>query len=298
MTAKIRLRSGAFGYGRTQMFEGLNLEIAEGELLCILGPNGCGKTTLLNCLHGSLHLKKGNVSLNSMDIRSMSPTAIAKRMGFVFQEHSAPFPYSVLEVVRMGRAPHLKIFASPSKSDTAIAERMLETVGILHLRDKRYTEISGGERQLALIARTLAQEPEVILLDEPTSHLDFRNQAIVLMIVNRLAQQGMTVIMTTHFPNHVLSLSSTVALMNGGEFVATGKAAAVMTEENLSRTYGIGVRIFSVKGRNQPDQIKFCVPSLDPEKTITTDLTGALDDLEQVAIASSQIQNPASRFSS
>ncbi len=286
MTAKIKLYNGMFGYGQTRVFNELNLEIYEGELLCILGPNGCGKTTLLSCLHGSLHLKKGNVSLDGMNIRSMSPTAIAKRMGFVFQEHSAPFPYTVLEVVRMGRAPHLKMFASPSKGDTEIAERMLETVGIPHLRDKRYTEISGGERQLALIARTLTQEPDVILLDEPTSHLDFRNQAIVLMIVNRLARQGMTVIMTTHFPNHVLSLPSTVALMNSGKFVAVGEASEVMSEENLSLTYGIRVKIFSVEDQNRAGQVKFCVPSLDPEKSIHTDISSVLGNLEQVAISS------------
>lgn len=291
MTAKIKMENGTFGYGRTIIFDRLNLDVSEGELLCILGPNGCGKTTLLSCLHGSLRLGKGNVRINQNDIRTMSPTAIAKRVGFVFQEHSAPFPYTVLEVVRMGRAPHLMMFASPSKNDTVIAEQMLETVGIQHLKNKRYTEISGGERQLALIARTLTQEPDVILLDEPTSHLDFRNQAIVLAIVNRLARQGMTVVMTTHFPNHVLSLPSTVALMNSGKFVAVGEAYEVMSEENLSLTYGIGVNIFSVEDHNQSNQVKFCVPSLDPGKTIAISLTEVLDETNQIPLHSGQIRH-------
>ncbi len=201
--------------------------------------------------------------IDGEDIHSLGVTRISRKIGYVFQEHSAPFSYPALEVVRMGRAPHLGLFESPSPRDTEIAEQIMKTLGISHLRDKRYTEISGGERQLVLIARTLCQEPEIILLDEPTSHLDFRNQALVLDRVKQLSQQGMTILMTTHFPNHAWLFSSRVAMMNHGRFVAVGPPDETMSEANLSDTYGIEVRIFTAAGKNGDRQVKVCVPALE-----------------------------------
>jgi iron complex transport system ATP-binding protein len=190
MDALIRLKGGEFHYGDHVIFKGVNLDIRRAEVMCILGANGCGKTTLLRCLNGNMLLKKGNIYLDEVDITSMRIDAIARKIGFVFQEHHAPFPFSVLEVVRMGRAPHLPLFAMPSFQDTEIAKEKLDLVGMYHLKDKPYTQISGGERQLVLIARTLAQEPDVILMDEPTSHLDFRNQMIILNH-QQLAEKGL-----------------------------------------------------------------------------------------------------------
>jgi len=169
MAELLQVRGAAFGYDDREVFGGLDFEVCAGETLCILGANGCGKTTLLRCLGGGLRLKRGKIALAGRDLAALGPIEIARTMGFVFQEHSAPFPFPVLEVVRMGRAPYLSFLAQPSKRDTAIAEQALEMVGMAHLRDKPYTRISGGERQLVLIARTLAQQPRVILLDEPTS---------------------------------------------------------------------------------------------------------------------------------
>jgi len=198
--------------------------------------------------------------LGGCDISSLNPVNVAKKIGIVFQDHSVPFPYPVIEVVRMGRAPHLSVFASPSQEDTEIAEEMLETVGIYHLKDKPYTQISGGERQLTLIARTLTQQPEIILLDEPTSHLDFRNQVLILNIIDKLSQSGFSIIMSSHFPNHVLSLSSKVALMNTGRFIAVGQAEEVMTEGNLKETYGIEVQVISYKDPQTNESMRLCIP--------------------------------------
>lgn len=249
MDIRIRLRNGAFSYGQREIFHNLNLELAQGDIFCLLGANGCGKTTLLRCLNGLLSLKEGNVWLNGQEIASLSETERAKILGFVFQEHNFLFPYSVLETVCMGRAPHLGFFSSPSRKDTQIAERALEMVGLAHLKDKPCTEISGGERQLSLIARALAQEPAVLLLDEPTSHLDFGNQVLILETIRRLAQEkGLTVIMATHFPGHALLVSNKVALMKNGNFANVGRPEQVLTESNLKNLYGIDVKIVSVAG--------------------------------------------------
>jgi iron complex transport system ATP-binding protein len=200
--------------------------------------------------------------LEDTELNTMKPEEIAKKIGFIFQEHETPFPYSVMEIVAMGRAPHLGFFDSPSARDNEIAEEMLNMVGLIHLKDKPYTQISGGERQLVLIARTLAQQPDIIMMDEPTSHLDFKNQTRVLQIVSKLAQQGMTVVMTSHQPDHALLFSSRVALMKDGQFIGTGKPSEVMTDDTLARVYDMEVSIVSVSDPNTRRDLTLCVPRL------------------------------------
>jgi iron complex transport system ATP-binding protein len=263
MDAFLKLNDAEFSYGNKPIFTELGINIHKSEVQCILGANGCGKTTLLRCLSGSLRLTKGTIRIDGADINSLKVDEIARKIGFVFQEHAAPFPFSVLEVVRMGRAPHLKIFATPSKNDTDIALQKLELVGMLHLKDTPYTQISGGERQLVLIARTLAQEPEIILMDEPTSHLDFRNQTIVLQIVNKLAQKGLGILMTSHLPDHALLFSSRVSLMKDGRFIAMGTPNEVMTEESLKEIYGIEVKMVILTDPYSNGKVKLVVPRRD-----------------------------------
>ncbi|MDD4803472.1 MAG: ABC transporter ATP-binding protein [Syntrophomonas sp.] len=260
ITAKISIRSASFSYGKKEVWRDINLEIDKGETICLLGPNGCGKTTLLNCIHGDTPLNSGEIYIDGQNVKSMGVTELARLMGYVFQEHSAPFPFTSLEVVRMGRSPHLGLFQVPSRQDTERARNILEEMGIGHLANKRYTNISGGERQLVLIARTLCQGTEMILFDEPTSHLDFKNQAIVLQTINKLSNKGLTIIMTSHFPNHAWLLSSRVAMMGYKGFVDIGPAEKVMTEENLSETYGLKVKVY--QGMDESNTIKFCTPEL------------------------------------
>lgn len=250
--AKICVEDAAFAYAEGQyIWQNVNMNVEDGDCYCILGANGCGKTTLFSCLNGENCLKSGRITVNDKNIREYSVTELAQTMGVVFQDHTAPFPYSALEVVRMGRAPYIGVFQTPDKKDTEMALAVMEELEIAHLADKKYTQISGGERQLVLIARTLCQKPQMILFDEPTSHLDFKNQAMVMRTIKRLSERGMTMVMTSHFPNHVWQVGTKVALMGNGGIIAQGPVEQVMTEENLEATYGVKVNIIRsvVNGR-------------------------------------------------
>ncbi|MBN1245953.1 ABC transporter ATP-binding protein [Candidatus Bathyarchaeota archaeon] len=244
-----------FSYdGKKNVFENISFSVKEGEIFCILGPNGSGKSTLLKCIDNLLSLNSGRVSFDGKDLVSMSRKDLATYAGFLPQLHVSTFPFSVAEVAVMGRSPHLSLAASPSVKDYALAEANLRMLGIEHLADKPYTNISGGERQLALIAMVLTQQPRFLLLDEPTSHLDFGNQIRMLNLIRTLSQKGLSIILTTHFPDHAFHLSSTVAMMNEGAFMAVGNADDIITEKNLKKIYGINVQIAYVNSS------KVCVP--------------------------------------
>jgi iron complex transport system ATP-binding protein len=271
MGPMIRINQASFSYDHNNVFSDVSFELHPGEVLCLLGCNGCGKTTLLRCISGALRLEAGNIHLDGRDLSGMTATDIARRIGFVFQEHSAPFPYSVIDVVCMGRAPHLGLFSAPKSKDLRISEEALGMVGMFHLRDKPYTQISGGERQLVLIARTIAQQPDVILLDEPTSHLDLKNQALILRMINKLALQGLSVMMSSHLPNHALLFSGKVALMHHGGIFAIGKPDDVISEDSLREIYGIEVKIFTGRDGKGCEEIKFCMPCLEASNAPASD---------------------------
>jgi iron complex transport system ATP-binding protein len=255
----LEVKNAAFSYrGDTDIFSNISFKAIENDILCILGPNGCGKTTLLKCVSGILKLQQGDVLLDNRSILALKRSQIAAVMGYIPQESASGFAYSVMEVVCMGRTPHLSIFASPSEKDHQIAAEAIDMVGITHLKEKRYTEISGGERQLVLIARTLAQQPRILLLDEPTSHLDFKNQTLILRLVKKLARSGLSVVMTSHFPDHALAYSGQIALMNQGAFIAQGQPDEIVTEENLKQTYGIDVKIFTHLDPATGEEFRFC----------------------------------------
>jgi iron complex transport system ATP-binding protein len=238
------VQKAGFRYDSRQMiFSDISFGLAEQEVLCILGPNGIGKSTLIRCLANLNPLNAGSIRLRGRDILSLDRRDVAKIVGYVPQAHEIVFPFPVREFVLMGRAPHLSLFASPTGEDYAKADEAIDLVGIRKIADKPVNEISGGEYQLAMIARALAQEPEILLLDEPTSHLDFGNQIRVLEIIDQLAREGLSVIMSSHFPDHAFLSSNNVAIMQHGSFMAYGLAEEVVTEENLKQTYGVDVSI-------------------------------------------------------
>ncbi len=256
---KLVVRNAAFHYtpGGESGFDDMSLDLEDGEILCLLGPNGCGKTTFLKCLCNLMPLETGDVFIDGRSIHSMRRREVARYMGYVPQVHQPAFPFSVLDAVLVGRASHLNMLASPADKDIAIAVRALESLGIAHLREKPYTEISGGERQLVIFARVIAQQPSLLLLDEPTSHLDFGNQVRLLQVVQDLADTGLPIIMTSHFPDHVFMSASKVALMKNGGVLDYGCPDDVVTEDNLGDIYGIPVNIRYIDG---PVGRKICIP--------------------------------------
>jgi iron complex transport system ATP-binding protein len=259
---KLQVRQAEYHYDiqRTSGFADVNFTLQNGEVLSILGPNGCGKTTLLKCLNCLVKLHRGSITINEKDIGRMPRAEVARSIGYVPQMHMPAFPFSVLDAVLVGRAPHLGLLSSPGVRDIRIAEESLEAMGVTHLKDKPYTEISGGERQMVMFARVLAQQPSLLLLDEPTSHLDFGNQIRLLRVVQKLAATGLPIIMTSHFPDHAFLISSKVALMQKGKIIDVGAPEDVMTDDNLEKVYNIKVKVIEV---NSGINRKICVPVED-----------------------------------
>jgi len=242
----IRVHNLTFQHPHTTrpVVSNVSFQVPEGRLAVLLGPNGSGKTTLFKCIAGLWHPGSGQVMFDGRDIVHMSFKERASMLAVVPQDHTPPFPYSVFEAVLMGRAPHVGLFAAPSAKDEEVALNALLAVGISHLKDRCYTRISGGERQLVLIARALAQEAPLLLLDEPTSHLDFRNQHLVLETVRHVAaEKKLTVLMTLHDPNLASFFAHQVILLKAGEIAADGVPEAVLTETNLGMLYNIGIGV-------------------------------------------------------
>ncbi|WP_088186832.1 ABC transporter ATP-binding protein [Desulfosporosinus sp. FKA] len=258
---KLEIEHASCGYDQRDVLKDISLKLESGEILCLLGPNGVGKTTLFKTILGFLKLRGGEILLDGENIQNWPRKRLAQALGYVPQAHTPPFPFTVLDVVVMGRTAHLGMISSPSQNDLAIAEEALEILEVSHLKDRIYTEISGGERQMVLIARALAQQPKILIMDEPTSNLDFGNQIRVLEQIRRLAQRGLGVIMTSHFPDHAFLCSTKVALLQRNNTISVGSADEVVTEKNLKAAYGIDVKItesFNHKG----ETAKACIPLL------------------------------------
>lgn len=250
MNSVMEIKGCSFSYDDADnVFEDISFRVSHGDIFCILGANGTGKTTLIKCLTGLMKPDHGEIFINGRNMNSFSHSDLAKKIGYIPQIHNSTFPFTVLDVVLMGRSPHLDIFESPSEEDYKIALKSLHSLNITHMKDKPYTEISGGEQQLVFIARVLTQEPDILILDEPTSHLDFGNQIRTLEIIKKLADKGLAVIMSSHFPDHALISANKVALMGEKKFIDSGKPENVITSTNMKRIYGIDVKILDVGER-------------------------------------------------
>lgn len=228
-----------FGYRRRPIGRGVGFRLERGQVLCLLSPNGGGKSTLIKTLLGLLPPLAGRVLLDDRGLDAWSRREIAQRLGYVPQHHEPHFPFAVMDIVLMGRAAHLPRFAVPSARDRDIARRALDNLGIAALSETAYTEISGGERQLTLIARALAQQPEALLLDEPAANLDYGNRARVLEHVRHLADSGIAVLMSTHEPEHARCCADRVLMLKDGAVFAEGPPQVLLTRERLDALYGL-----------------------------------------------------------
>lgn len=241
----------SFSYqpGGRQALRALSLEIQPGTVTAILGPNGAGKTTLLHLALGWLAPQNGQVRLNGKALRHYSRRELGQWMALVPQSERIPFEYSITEYVLLGRAPYLAPLDMPGVEDCRISGQVIEQVGLGNLNGRAITTLSGGERQLALLARALAQQPRLLLLDEPTSHLDLANKARLLKLMQELAARGVTLLLTTHEPEVAAAIATHLVLMREGQVYQTGPLSQVFTAEHLSATYGVPVSVTQVDGR-------------------------------------------------
>ena len=226
-----------------KVLDDASLSLDKGDILCILGPNGAGKTTLLNCMAGLLKPESGDIVLQGKSLKDMSEREIAKTVAFVPQLHTPAFDYSCVDFVLMGRAPQIGVFSRPSLEEEEMCRNVLAEMGIEHLADKSYMEISGGERQQLLIARAIVQEPEVVLFDEPTAHLDYGNQHRVLERIKKMAADGYSVVITTHNPDHALLLGDKAAIVSRDGHIVQGDSNEILNEKLLTEVYGIDLKI-------------------------------------------------------
>lgn len=238
----LRAEKLTFAYDQPVLHQ-ISVEIIEGEVLFLLGRNGCGKTTLMRCLSGILQPDSGSVLFSGRDIRTIPPAERARRVGLIPQIHSPAFAYTVHDIVLMGRAPYLGLFDKPGKADHAAADGALERVDMLAFRDRPYTQLSGGQRQMVMIARGLAQQCDILLMDEPDAHLDPGNQHLIMDIVRTLVRDNLTFVISSHVPNHALAYADRVLLMHNGRTLALGVPSETLTEPLLSRAYNLEMEI-------------------------------------------------------
>lgn len=259
----VEIRDLRFAY-RTgpEILKGVSLSIEPGQIVCLLGSNGTGKTTLLRALLGFTTPKSGEILVDGRALAGMKTRDRAHYMAYVPQSSDLAFPYLAKEVVLMGRVSHLGAGAAHGARDHEVVAQSLERLQISHLANRRYQELSGGERQMVLVARALAQQAELLVMDEPTANLDYHNQVKILTAIKHLASQGLAILMTSHYPDHAFLACSHVALMSGGLIVAQGNPDEVVTSESLTALYDTPVRV------TQADvgggvMVKTCIPLLD-----------------------------------
>lgn len=256
----LEIKNASFGYGNNILYKNLSFTLNSGELLCVLGANGVGKTTLFKTILMLLKLKSGEILINNKNINTFSPKDLYKCIAYVPQAHTPPFPFTVFDVVLMGRAVYIKEFSSPSKIDKEIAKESLNLLCITYLKDKVYTEISGGERQLVLIARAITQQASIIVMDEPTSNLDYGNQIKVLTLIKSLCvNNNQTVLMSCHNPNHALLYGSKVAIMKKEGLFSFGNPSNEINTKIIKETYGVDVKMIHTN-INGTSSKSICVP--------------------------------------
>ena len=240
-----------FNYEENNVLQGVNFEMHEGEIFCLMGPNGCGKTTLMDCILGIQKGKSGKILIKGVPQQNFTQTRLARTLAYIPQNHVSNFPFTVLDFIQMGRAPHLGLLESPGKHEKEMALSVLKELGLLEIAGHDYTKLSGGETRMVLIARCLVQESSLLIMDEPGSHLDFHNEYIMLeKIINLVKNQNRSVLLSTHSPNQVFFLASSgvpvrVAIMKDGKIFHCGLPQDILTPEILKEVYNLNTALVS-----------------------------------------------------
>lgn len=239
----LQVENGCYSYVKgNPVLQNITFSLKSGKILMVMGPNGIGKTTLLKCIMGILKWQSGYSLINGQD-----SLKVKKQIGYVPQAHSFSFPYLVRDMVVFGRAKYMSAFATPSHEDYVKAEAALQEVGILDLKDKSCSQLSGGQLQLVLIARALAGEPKLLIMDEPESHLDFSNQLTILKIIKRLAKEKeIGCIMNTHYPNNAIQIADQTLLLKEGKYIV-GHTSKVLSRENIQEFFAVDSEIVNIQ---------------------------------------------------
>lgn len=246
----------SFSYGNRQILDNINFTAEDYQLLSILGPNGVGKTTMFRCILGLLRGYKGKVLINGTDIKELNIREMAKLVAYIPQSHYSSFNFSVFDMVLMGTSVQFSAISNPGKKQVEKVQKVLKKLGIDNLKNRGYMQISGGERQLVLIARALVQDTKVLIMDEPAANLDFGNQVRVMSVIKSLAKEGYTIIQSMHNPEQAFEFSDEVLALKDGKVLANGKPSEIFTESLIRSLYGIDVEMQTLyRGK-----IKVCIP--------------------------------------
>lgn len=253
----VEVRNLSYSYGELPVLRNVGFMAGSGEFLSVLGPNGVGKSTLFRCVLGLLRDYTGEITVEGRDTRWLSVHELSKRIAYIPQSSGSAFNYSVYDIVLMGTTSGLSAFGTPGKAEAERVEWAMEKTGITHLRQRCFHRISGGERQLVMIARALVQKANVLMLDEPTASLDFGNRIRVLSQARALAEEGYTVIQTTHDPENAYLFSDRILALKDGRVLTEGAPRDVLDRTLMSTLYGVDVAVSSLYG----DRVRVCTPS-------------------------------------
>ena len=252
----MKIENLCFSYGDHEVLKGINFSAEYGEFLSVLGPNGVGKSTLFRCMLGLLSPTGGGAFIDGKPISSMSAAQLARHIAYIPQSHNPIFNFKIFDVVLMGTTAQTGKFSAPGKKQVHQVEEALKKLGIFHLRDRGYANISGGERQLVLIARAIAQQAKILVMDEPSANLDFGNRIRVMQTVRKLTKEGYCVIQSTHDPDQAYFNSDKILALYGGKVLAWGTPQETISDSLISTLYGVDVEVCSMRD----DAVRVCVP--------------------------------------
>lgn len=254
---RMRIEDLHFSYGTHQVLKGVSFHVEDSGFVSLLGPNGAGKSTLFRCMLGLLEPSCGSIYICGRNIRGMPAAELSHRVAYIPQSHSPVFNFSVFDMVLMGTTAQLPRFASPGKEQERLAEAAMERMGISHLRNRGCSNISGGERQLALIARAIAQQARILVMDEPSASLDYGNKLRVMETVKSLTLDGYTIIQSTHDPDQAYLYSDQILALYNGRILACGTPQETISSELISTLYGVDVQVCSM----HQDDVRVCIPA-------------------------------------